>query len=148
MAVETAGHDDHVRSKSDRGGYDEPLDDPNIFHISAARGHWDIQRRPEAAAFTFFVEIAGSGIERELMGRDVEHVRIVFEDVLGSVAMMNVPVEDEDTRRGAVGLQCTHSDCHVIEEAETHGARSFRVMSRRPHCGEAAVDLSCENPSC
>ncbi len=74
------------------------------------------------------------------MGGDVEHARVVPEDVLGAVAVVHVPVEHEDPfppfGQGGGG----HG--HVVQEAEAHGLVPGGVMARGPHRHEGHIALS------
>ena len=69
-----------------------------------------------------------------LVGRDVEHVGVVPEDRLGAVAVVDVPVDDQDpfTDGGAR----SGGDGHVVDEAEPHGAIFGGVVSRWSHGNE------------
>ena len=60
------------------------------------------------------------GIERHLVGRAVEHARIVPEDVLGAVAVVDVPVDDRDALGAVRRLRVARRDGGVVEEAEAH----------------------------
>ena len=53
------------------------------------------------------------------MGGHVEHGRLVPEEVLGAVAVVDVPVDDEHTLAGVD--QGTGRHGHVVQEAEAHG---------------------------
>jgi hypothetical protein len=68
--------------------------------------------------------------------RDEQHRVISPEDLLRSVAVMNVVVDDRDTF--AVGLHCTRGDRHVVEEAEAHRTVAERVVARWPDEREPA----------
>ena len=78
------------------------------------------------------------------MGRDVEHVGVVPEDVLGAVPMMHVPVDDEDPlpecrARG-------RGDGDIVDQTEAHGPVGGRMMPRRPDRDEGdalAALLEC-----
>ena len=75
------------------------------------------------------------------MGREVEQVRIIPEDVLRSVPVMNVEVDDRDPAH-ALSLQRACRDRDVVEQAEAHRVRRHGVMTGRPHREERAVGLT------
>ena len=78
------------------------------------------------------------------MGRDVEHVGVVPEDVLGAVPVVHVPVDDEDPL--AEGRARRRGDGHVVDEAEAHGPVGGGVMAGRPDGDEGdalAALLEC-----
>ncbi len=68
-------------------------------------------------------ERAGAGIERHLVGRGVEHVRVAPEDVLRAVAVMDVEIDDRDALGAVDGLGVARGDRRVVEEAEAHRRR-------------------------
>ncbi len=63
------------------------------------------------------------------MGRHVQHVRIVVEDVLGAVAVVHVPIDDRHALPGCCELR--RSDRDVVEEAEAHRPVGHGMVSRR-----------------
>ena len=77
------------------------------------------------------VGAARSGEQRVLVGRDVEDVGVVPEDRLRAVAVVHVPVDDQDplTQCGARG----GGNGHVVDEAEAHRPVGRGVVARRPH---------------
>ena len=56
----------------------------------------EVEGETRRAGATDLLGTARPGIEGMLMGRDVEHVGVVPEDVLGAVPVVHVPVDDED----------------------------------------------------
>ena len=63
---------------------------------------------------------------------------VLLEDLLRSVAVMHVEVDDRDAS-DAVRLQRACSDRDVVEDAETHRTFAEGVMARRPHEREPAA---------
>ena len=70
------------------------------------------------------------GIERMLVGRDVEHVGVVPEDLLGAVAVVHVPVDDQHPL--APRRARRRGDGDVVDETEAHGPVGGRVVTGRP----------------
>ena len=75
-------------------------------------------------------ERAGAGIVRHLMGRSVHDGRIVPEDVLGAVAVMDVEIDDRDPLGSVRSPGVARGDGGVIEEAEAHRGRDLRRDGR------------------
>lgn len=73
---------------------------------------------------------------------------ILLKDVLGAVAMVHVPVEDEDSQ-GIVGnaLGVARGQRGRVEEAEAAGGVSLCVMSRGTHDTHTVPHLRT-NTSC
>ena len=79
------------------------------------------------------------------MGRDVEHIGIVPEDVLGAVPVVDVPVDDEDPL--AEGRARGRGDGDVVDEAEAHGPVGGGVMAGRADRDEGdAISALLECP--
>ena len=141
MSVESARDEDQVGAECDCGRRDDALDDADVFRIAAAGGHRHVERRAETAADAGLAMAARARIERELMRRDVRHVRIVLEAVLRAVSVVHIPIEDQDAWRSELRLSHARSDRDVIQETEAHRAVRLGVMARRANRGESARDL-------
>ena len=61
---------------------------------------------------------------------------IAGEDRLGSVAVVDVPVDDRHPPRGAVGAQRRHRDRDVVEQAESAPAIATGMVAGRTNGGE------------
>ena len=68
------------------------------------------------------------------MGRDVENPGIIPKDGLGSVPVMDVPVDDQDPLTFCCKRCRTHGN--IVQQAESHCAVCFSVMSRWSHGDE------------
>src|SRR5207253_5713720 len=84
-------------------------------------------------------EVAGGSrtrIERALVDARVEDLRGAVEDRLGSVPVMDVPVQHQDPLHATAieRVRACHGD--VVEQAETHRAISLRVVTGRPEPAE------------
>ena len=83
------------------------------------------------------------------MRGEVENLPVGVEDVLGAVAVVDVPVQDryapQPARAGVLG-----GDGGVVEEAESHPVARARVMPRRPGYGEGrrARQGALDRPDC
>jgi len=73
--------------------------------------------------------------------RREEDARVVLEHGLGPVAVVDVPVDDEDAlrRRRRVRERGGDGDGDVIVEAEAHHAVALGVVARRPREGRRVV---------
>ena len=76
-----------------------------------------------------------------LVGRTVHHGSIVPEDVLNSIAVVNVEIDDDDALGAMGGLRMPGGDPRVIEEAEAHRRRGFRVVPGRTRGDEGVARL-------
>ena len=65
------------------------------------------------------------------MKRDEANSRIGGEDRFGSVAVMNVPIEDQNALQATLLERVESSYGDIIEEAEAHSSVGFGVMPRR-----------------
>lgn len=75
-----------------------------------------------------------------LVDAEIEDRRVLEEDVLRAVAVVDVPVDDEDLPHTVPRLEVPGRDGRVVEEAEPHPHVPPRVVPRRPDGAEGAVD--------
>jgi hypothetical protein len=73
---------------------------------------------------------------------DIQDRGILFKDVLGSIAMVDVPIEDGYLRQPVIALRVSCTNGNVIKEAETHGPVALGMMSRRSDGTECRVDVA------
>lgn len=68
---------------------------------------------------------------------------IILEHVLRPVAMVNVPVKDEDSQRCTMGnfLCVASGECGCVEETEAAGIISLCVMTGRTNDRHAIIHL-------
>lgn len=69
---------------------------------------------------------------------------VVLKDVLCSIAVMNIPVQDEDAGCTSC-LGRFGSNASVVEEAEAHGSAALSMMARRPNNGSTICRLTPAN---
>src|SRR2546423_1064915 len=73
-------------------------------------------------------------IKRMLKRRHHQNAMIAGKNFLGAVAVMDVEIDDRDARKPMYGERVRCADRNVVEQAKTHRARPFGMMSRRSHC--------------
>ncbi len=61
-----------------------------------------------------------------------EDGRVILKDVLGPIAVVDVPIQDEDAL-GARSLSGLGGNARVVEEAEAHGCPTLCMVAWRPH---------------
>ena len=102
------------------------------------------ERRIENIPDAGFGYRAGSWIERHLMRRTIEKVAIRPEDLLGTVAVMDIEVDDRDALGIVAGAGMERCNGGIVEEAEAHGAAGFSVMAGRTYGAEGIRGLAGE----
>ena len=142
MRVEAGGNDDQVRPEIVERRQDARLE-RLAKDVAAGAGR---QRRVDDVAGAGLVLGAGAGIERHLVGRAVEHRRIVPEDVLRAVAVMDVPVDDGDALGAMLLLRMAGGDRGIVEQAKAHRGRALGMVAGRPRrdediVGRARIDV-------
>ncbi len=122
-----------------------------VAHALVVPADVDIFAEPRAGAAVFRPAVGGHGVVGlagvelavavDVQG-DVEDVGVVVEHVLDAVAVVDVPVEDEDLAAEfrVVGLADLGRDRHVVEEAEAHGCVVLGVVAGRADDGEGVLD--------
>ena len=70
---------------------------------------------------------------RGLVCREKENGVVRPEDVLSSISVMDVPIDDQDFLEAMNGLRVTRGNGRIVKEAESHRSAWSRMMARRPH---------------
>jgi hypothetical protein len=70
--------------------------------------------------------------------------RIILDESLGSIAMVNIPVHDQDAFGIMNGSRIVGCKCDVSEETESHGPVKERVMTRGANRDEASLVCAAE----
>ena len=140
--IETGGDQDQLRAKTFGGRQQRILHRAQDFAPPRTRRQGEVHGGARACARAGFVPAAGARIERPLVRAEKEHRRIGVEDVLRAVAVVHVPIHDQDARYAVFALRVARGEGHVIEEAEAHAAASAGVVSRRPHGAERVLHVA------
>jgi hypothetical protein len=79
-----------------------------------------------------------------LVYAQVEHSRIEVKYFLGAIAMVHIPIDNEDTRN-TMGVDCaSRTNCGVVEQAEPHSLGSVGMVTRRTNSAERIGYLALE----
>jgi hypothetical protein len=97
---------------------------------------------PDALVWASIIGGTGAGIPWPLMHRHKTYVGIVLDKRLRAIAMVHVPVYDQDALATVHLAGIMGSDSYVPKEAEAHGAVAEGVVSRGTYRAEAAALLS------
>jgi len=76
---------------------------------------------------------------------EVEDVRVIVESGLRSVAVVDVPIDDQDLREAVLFLHVTGADGDIVEDAESHSVVSQGVVPRGPDGAERVARLALDN---
>src|SRR5690242_6771748 len=86
----------------------------------------------------------GSRVPWPLVHRHEVNVPFTLHEGLGAVAVVHIPVDDENAL-DRVTLACiVRRDRDVTEQTEAHAARAERVVARRTHRAEAPSGATIE----
>jgi hypothetical protein len=79
------------------------------------------------------------------MGRAIQDARIILDQCLRSVSMMNIKVDDGDARQ-AVMVKCiARGDSYISKQAKPHGRITFGMMTRGTNGGKGICSLTRHN---
>ena len=87
---------------------------------------------------TAIVSGARPRIPRPLVHRDEVDVGLILHERLGAVAVVDVPIGDQNALEPVLLSRVVRGEGDISKEAESHGAVVNSVMPGRPHRGEAA----------
>jgi hypothetical protein len=74
-----------------------------------------------------------------------QHAGVGIEDILGAVAVVDVPIHDHDPLAAPLGLRVGCGDRHVVEQAETPCPGRLGMVTGRPDQGEGALGAAAEH---
>ena len=142
MGVE-AGRDQHeLRLELPADGRDHVLEQRQKIGVPQARRHRQVDGEARSTAPPRILRGARARVVGILVSRDVQHARVVIETVLRAVAVMQVPIHDQDTAQAEPRAQILRAHGHAVEQTEPHRAVAFGVVARRAYQGEAVVHLA------
>ena len=130
-------------ARGDRG-QDIP-EDAKILPVRLAGGEGHIDGIAPARSLAGLFPVAASGVVGIGVGRKEENIVPGVEGVLGAVAVMDVPVDDQDPTEPAGADEVLGRDGDVVEQAESHGPVALGVMAGRPDQGEGVADLAVQD---
>jgi hypothetical protein len=81
-------------------------------------------------------------IQGELVDAEIQNARVLIKDLLGSITMVDVPVNDRNLLEAVLSLKVSGTDRYIIKQAEPHGPIRFGMVPRWPESTEGVVDLS------
>ena len=131
--VESCGDEDEVGSKSVSRGIDAPLKRVYVVFRLTRRLHRDI---PDAAMRTAIRSCSRTRVPRPLVHRDEMNIRLILDQRLRSVSVVNVPVHDENPPERMALARVMSAEGDVPEEAESHGPIVKCVVSGRTDSAE------------
>src|SRR4051812_25985665 len=79
------------------------------------------------------------------MAIEKKHRSILVKNILGSVAMMHIPIRNEHFSDFMFCLRVTRSDCNVIEKAKPHAFDRGGMMPRGTHNAESVLHFALDH---
>ncbi len=146
VSIETGRYQDELRPKVFDGRLEQVGETGPIIGVGCPGFKRHIQRCPEAGACAFFAGRSCAGVTGtgRLVERGIEDAGVRFESVLSAVAVVDVPVDDEDSLQAVDLLKAAGGDGYIVKQAKAHGRVSLGVMAGRTHkakgVGEGTVD--------
>ncbi|MCI0363184.1 MAG: hypothetical protein L0219_04835 [Phycisphaerales bacterium] len=141
VGVEAGGDEHELGFVGVGDGDQETLIEMEVGGVVEAGWERRIDGEAFAGAVADLVEVAGVGEEAVLVGTEEENISAVIEGVLGAVAVMDIPVDDEDALKVVVSDGMRGGDGDVVEETKAHGLSGFGVVAWGADEGEGATDL-------
>src|SRR5215207_5040620 len=135
MSVETCRDDKKIGREIIERGQDQRLHGiaKLLRPVAGAQG------RVEDITHSPLGPVTGAGIERHLMRRAIEKLRIGPEYLLGPVAVMHVEINHRNALRVIGGAGMVSGYGGVVEQAEPHGASRLRMMTWRTNGTEGVL---------
>ena len=118
--VEACGEQDERGLEGFGGGEEAFPEGPEDFVVARAGGKRAVHDASLALALAGFLLGAGAGVPGVLVGGEEQDAAVGIEGVLGAVAVVDVPIDDEDAVGSVFALRVAGGEGDVVEEAEAH----------------------------
>ncbi len=145
LARVEAGRDHHQLRLVTVHGIRQGMERGQEFPPAGAGRHRPIHRGSEPRAAAGFLPASRPRIPRPLVRAEIEDGTVLVEDLLGAVAVVHVPVDDQHLADAVLPLRISGGDAGVVENAKAHAAFGRGMMSRRTHQAEGIVRLAAEH---
>ena len=134
-------HDELGSERSGRGQQPVAERAQDLF-AAGVRRERAIDGRVGPRARAGFVAHASAGIPRRLVRAKEQDGRVLVEDILRAVAVMHVPVHDQDALQAVALDRVARPDRDIVEDAESHALYRTRVVAGRTQRAEGLLDGS------
>src|SRR3954447_4412126 len=142
MGIKTRGNQYKLRIELPANRVDDCMKQLLVFFVTPARG----DRQVDGIAFTLslpnFLGSPGSRVVGILMGGDVQYSRGIVKAVLRPVAMVHIPIHEQNPPQAKLFTQILGTDRRAVEQAKAHRPSALGVMSWRPYESKAVVHLT------
>ncbi len=142
MGVEAGRDQDELGAELGGDRHDQLGERGDVLVVAGARGQRHVDGTATALAGADLAGRARPRVEGVLVRRDVEHAGIVVEAPLRPVAVMHVPIDDQQPLEAVACAQVARADGDVVEQAKAHGPIRLGVVAGRPNEREAVVDVA------
>jgi hypothetical protein len=146
MAVEAGAQQDELRADTigqlGHGRF-ESLD---ILSTRRAEFERQIELRAERGAFANLTHVAGPWIKGPAMDREESDLFVAPEDLLGAVAVMHIPVDDQNAIESEFVDRQPGADRHVVKQAKAHRRGGTGVVPRRANETKGRRIFPANNP--
>lgn len=139
MGVEARGDQDEIGVEGGGCRAEDCFEGDLEIQVALSSWEGDIHCETHACAPALLGEGTCPRIEGELVRTEEKHVLSIVKNVLGSVAMVHVPIDDQDSFAIGVFQGMTGRDGNVIEEAESHGSIRFCMVAGGTHQGKGVA---------
>ncbi len=136
VRVEAGRDENHLRLE-----FVEPRQPHFVDHLpcyTALRSRW------KRHVHHVFRKVAGAAvrIKRMLEKAGHQHLLVVRKNLLGSIAMMHIEIDDRDTLETERVRCVACADSDAVEDAKPHRGRFARMVPRRTHRAKRIGDLT------
>ena len=146
LRVKTRADENEVRAKPGGGGHEAIPQGSEELLIGGADRQRDVHRGSLSVASAGIPGCARAGVGAVMMGAEVKNAPVVVKNILRPVAVMVVPVHDQDAVQTVMPLEVTRRHGDVIEDAESHRAAGGGMMAGRPDGAEGIRHLTLHDP--
>src|SRR5436309_9507616 len=129
--VETGGDDDEIWREPSLDFMDGIGECLPVLASRRPRTQRNIQSKTFSFAASSLARRASPGIIGVLVSRKLENCRVVPEDLLRAIPVMDVAVDDQNSFNAVLRLRVPRADRGVVKQAKSHRSRSRVIMAAR-----------------
>src|SRR5258706_2121034 len=130
MRIKTRRNQNHLRAKATRNRPDDSFEDLRKACVTCPSGNWNVDGRTDALALTDLGDCACAGIPGKLVSRKEQYIGVRIENILCSIAVMNIVIDDHDALDTVTLLRIAGRNRNICEQAKAHAHFGSGVMAR------------------
>src|SRR5262245_49570032 len=141
-AVEAGADKDEVGFEASDRWHELSFEGLKELRVACSWRHGHIQDLARSRSRPGFLHRAGSRVGAVIMRTEIKDGTIVVEDILRAIAVVIIPINNQNSTDSMLLLKIARSDGDIVEDAKPHAAIRCCVMPRRTYRGERIANFA------